>query len=152
MITRPLGLSDRLRPAPRSFDALFFVNAILLGLFFVLFGSRFVVSPGVEIENPDFHVPVVNGAITRAVPTRMVIDLPRPGVAFTEEGVQTYARLGDWLKRQAAVRPGGRVLIRADGRVVPTQDLLEVAELVWAAGFEVQLAAIPSMVAEGAGR
>jgi hypothetical protein len=152
MITRPLGLSERLRPAPRSFDAWFYVNAILLGLFFALFGSRFVVSPGVEVENPDFHVPVVAGAMSGAVPTRMVIDLPRPGVAFTDEGVQTYARLGEWLKRQAAIRPGGRVLIRADGRVVPTQDLLEVFELVSAAGFEVHIAATPAIPAAEAGR
>jgi biopolymer transport protein ExbD len=143
MITRPLGLSDRLRPAPRSFDGLFFVNAVLLGLFFALFGSRFVVSPGVELENPDFHVPVSAGALAGAVPTRLVIDIPRPGVAYTPEGQLNYQRLGDWLRRQAARQPGGRVLVRADAHSVPARDLLEVYELIRAAGFEVQLAAEP---------
>ena len=46
MITRPLDLASKLRPEPRNFDWLFFVNAGLLVLFFVLFGSRFVLAPG----------------------------------------------------------------------------------------------------------
>ncbi len=143
MITRPLALLDRLRPAPRSMDGLFFVNAVLLVFFFMFFGSRFIVSPGVELENPDFHVPRAEGATESAQPTRLVIDLPRPGIAYTEEGQQTYERLGVWLQRQAQLRPGGRVLLRADAATVPMQDLLKVFELVRAAGFEVLLAAEP---------
>jgi biopolymer transport protein ExbD len=143
MITRPLALLDRLLPPPRSMDGLFYVNAVLLVFFFMLFGSRFIVSPGVELENPDFHVPQAAGAMAGGRPTRLVIDLPRPGVAYTEDGQQTYPRLGEWLKRQAAQRPGGRVLLRADAGTVPMQDLLEVFELVRAAGFDVQLAAEP---------
>lgn len=141
MITRPLALLERLRPPPRNFDTLFFVNAVLLGLFFALFGSRFVVSPGVELENPDFRLPVAAGAVAGAQPTRLVIDIPRPGVAYTPEGQQNYRRLGEWLKREAARQPGGRVLIRADAGTVPARDLVEVYELVRSAGFQPQLAA-----------
>jgi biopolymer transport protein ExbD len=147
MITRPLALLDRLRPPPRSMDGMFFVNAVLLGLFFMLFGSRFIVSPGVELENPDFHVPRSAGALLTAQPTRLVIDLPRPGIAYTEDGQQTYPRLAEWLQRQAEREPGGRVLIRADAGAVPMQDLFEVYELVRAAGFKVQVAAEPPAVA-----
>ena len=143
MITRPLALLDRLRPPPRGLDSLFFVNAVLLAVFFALFGSRFVVSPGVELENPDFHVPSAAGALVGARPARLVIDLPRPGVAYTAEGQLNYRRLGDWLKREAARQPGGRVLIRADAGTVPARDLIEVYELVRAAGFQPQLAAEP---------
>lgn len=59
MIVRPLDLASRLRPEPRDFDALFYVNAGMLALFFSLFGSRFVIAPGLEL---DFQVPVVAGA------------------------------------------------------------------------------------------
>lgn len=77
--------------------------------------------------------------------TTLVIDLPRPGVAFTPEGQQTYVRLEQWLERQAIRWPGARVLIRADANAVPMQDLLKVFELVRTAGFEVQLAAEPPL-------
>lgn len=143
MITRPLGLGQRLRPPPRNFDGLFFVNAVLIGLYFMLFGSRFVISPGVALANPDFQVPTVRTAVAGALPTTLVIDLPRSGVAFTAEGQQSYVRLGQWLERQAVRWPGSRVLVRADADAVPMQDLLQVFELVRDAGFDVQLAAEP---------
>ena len=46
MITRPLELSSRLRPEPRTFDWVFYVNGGLIVLFFSLFGSQFVLAPG----------------------------------------------------------------------------------------------------------
>ena len=45
MITRPLDLAAKLRPPPRSFDALFWVNVGVVVGFFALFGSRFVLAP-----------------------------------------------------------------------------------------------------------
>ena len=146
MITRPLELSDRLREPPRSFDSLFFVNAVLLGLYFAIFGSRFVIAPGVELENPAFQVPASASAIAGAMPAALVIDLPRPGVVFTAEGQQNYARMAVWLQQQSTRWPGARVLVRADAQTVPMQDLLHVFELIRAAGFEVQLAAEPLAV------
>lgn len=141
MITRPLGLLDRLRPAPRSFDSLFFVNAVLLAVYFALFGSRFVIAPGVQLENPSFAVPQTSVAVSGAALTALVIDLPRSGVVITPEGQQTYARLGDWLIKQRQLRAGARVLVRVDRSAVPMQDVMTVFELIRAAGFEVQLAA-----------
>lgn len=141
MITRPLGLLDKLRPAPRSFDALFYVNAVLLAVYFALFGSRFVIAPGVQLENPSFAVPQTSVAVSGAALTALVIDLPRSGVVITPEGQQTYQRLGDWLKTQREERTGARVLVRVDRSAVPMQDLITVFELIREAGFEVQLAA-----------
>ncbi|HEX2099957.1 MAG TPA: hypothetical protein VHF69_04810, partial [Candidatus Synoicihabitans sp.] len=143
MITRPLGLSEHLRRPPRSFDSLFFVNVVLLGLAFAFFGSRFVISPGVQLINPEFRLPVASGAKVGAVPTSMVIELPQAGIAFTEEGPMNYTRLADWLKRQRRPRGEGRVLIRADADTVPMRDVLTVFELVQGAGFEAHLAAEP---------
>lgn len=141
MITRPLGLLDRLRPAPRSYDALFYVNAVLLGLYFAFFGSRFVLSPGVELANPEFALPQSTAAVAGAARTTLVIDLPRSGVVITPEGQQTYARLGGWLQQQRKAGAAGRILVRADRAAVSMQDLLVVFELIRAADFEVQLAA-----------
>ena len=152
MITRPLGLLDRLRPPPRSFDAIFYVNVALLGLYFALFGSRFVISPGVQLENPGFAVPQTEVAVAGAARTALVIDLPRAGVVFTPEGQQSYARLGDWLKEQRQRKSGSRVLVRVDRTAVPMQDLLTVFELIRQAGFEVQLAAERAGAGAGPGR
>ncbi|HEY8931687.1 MAG TPA: hypothetical protein VIM44_00065, partial [Rariglobus sp.] len=70
MITRPLNLSARLRPPPRGFEFLFYVNGGLIALFFVLFGSRFVLSPGLGL---DFSVPSMPEAMTGAVSTDVVV-------------------------------------------------------------------------------
>ena len=59
MLTRPLELASRLRPAPRGLAWPFLVNAGLLVLFFSLFGSRFVLAPGLGV---DFRLPTVAGA------------------------------------------------------------------------------------------
>ena len=54
MITHPLDLASRLRPPPRNHDVLFFLNGALIMMFFVLFGSRFVLAPGLGV---DFRLP-----------------------------------------------------------------------------------------------
>ena len=66
MITRPLDLASKLRPPPRNLDMLFLVNGGLLVLFFMLFGSRFVLSPGLGV---DFRLPVMAGALANATAT-----------------------------------------------------------------------------------
>lgn len=53
MITAPLNLESRLRKAPKNFDALFYLNVGALVLLFVLFGSRFVMLPGVKVVLPQ---------------------------------------------------------------------------------------------------
>ena len=151
MITRPLALLDRLRPPPRVYDALFYVNLLLLGLFFALFGSRFVLSPGVQLENPEFQLPRTTVAGEGAARTVLVIDLPRGGVAITAEGQLTYQRLAGWLQQRGKELQGGRVLVRADATTVPMQDLLAVFEMIQAAGFEVQLAADTGGLRRGGG-
>ena len=50
MITRPLDLAAKMRAEPRSFDALFYVNVGVLALFFLVFGSRFVLAPGLGVD------------------------------------------------------------------------------------------------------
>jgi len=58
MITRPLDLASKLRPPPRDFDFVFLVNGGLIVMFFMLFGSRFVLAPGLGV---DFIMPEMPG-------------------------------------------------------------------------------------------
>jgi biopolymer transport protein ExbD len=129
MITHPLDLASKLRPPPRSFDALFFVNGGLIVLFFVLFGSRFVLAPGLGV---GFRLPEMAGV--GASPTAVVISLPRSDQVLVDDGMLDYAQLRGWLEKRAHHEKGLALLVRADRRV-PLEDLEIIAEMAAEAGF-----------------
>ena len=136
MITRPLELMRHLRPPPRTMDSLYFVNLGLIGLFFVVFGSRFVLAPGLRIDLPQ-----IAGAVGHAATTNVVINVPSSDVAIVDSAVLRFNRLGDWLHRKAEAEPGAALLIRADASV-PLHEVMRLYDLALAAGFaRVQLAA-----------
>lgn len=141
MITRPLDLQSKLRRPPRNFDALFFVNVAALVLFFTLFGSRFVLSPGLGV---DFQLPHgARGAIAGAAPTDVVIAVVRSDMALVDGAVLDFAHLKNWLVRRAEGREGLRLLVQAN-RDLSTSDLTAIYEMAREAGFAgVQIAAEP---------
>lgn len=98
MITRPLDLASRLRPEPRGFDALFYVNVGLLGFFFAVLGSRFVLAPGLGV---DFQLPRLAGAAEGASQTLCVIRVLRSGQIVTDDGLLDLGQLRGWLKDRA---------------------------------------------------
>lgn len=117
-------------------DSVFYANVVLLGLFFAFFGSRFVVSPGVELVRADFKLPVSGQAVSAAVSTTAVISVLGPDMVFTDEGRMSYAELAQWLPSQVArgAEEESRLLIRADTRV-SVQDLAKMTDLATRAGF-----------------
>lgn len=140
MITRPLNLSSRLKPPPRGFEFLFFVNAGLIALFFVLFGSRFVLSPGLGL---DFNVPVVVTAVPGAVATDVVVAVKGADMAFVEGAKVNFAGLRQYLAERAKDQAGMRLLVQADA-TLPARELAEIYDMARAAGFaSVQIAAEP---------
>jgi len=159
MITRPLELSSRLRAAPRNFDALFWVNVGVLVLFFGLFGSRFVLAPGLGV---DFYLPELSGARGGAVRTTHVISMARSGLVFTDDGALPLEQIGAWLAQQkpkaglpiellgddgsaakAVLRTSSEpvLLIRASAGI-PVADLAAVTSAAQSYGFRVQIAAL----------
>ena len=140
MITRPLDLSSRLRPPPRNFDSLFFVGAGLIVLIFVLFGSRFVLSPGLGV---DFKLPVMPTALAGASATDVIIAVKGADLIFVEGAKVDSAGLGRWLMERAKGHPGLRLLVQAD-MMLTTKDLTGIYEMAHDAGFaSVQIAAEP---------
>lgn len=133
MITRPLDLSSRLRPVPRGLDWLFLANVGLLALFFSMFGSRFVLAPGLGVE---FRLPQVAGGNAGARPTTHVISIINSGQIFTHDGIRKMSELGAWLQTQAAGTQAPLLLVRADAQVA-TAVLADVAGAARAAGFDV---------------
>jgi biopolymer transport protein ExbD len=138
MIARPLDLASKLRPPPHGTGALHYVNVGLLGLFFALFGSRFILAPGLGV---DFQLPQ-QGAQPGAAQASSVISVLRSGQIFTDEGLLDMEQLRQWLK--AKVRssrdPEPTLLIRASSEVTLSK-LVEIEQAAHDAGFRVLLGA-----------
>ena len=138
MIARPLDLASRLRPPPHGTGALHYVNVGLLGLFFVLFGSRFVLAPGVGV---DFQLPQLSGTQSGAAQATDVISVLRSGQIFTsDQGLVDLAQLRQWLKSRAGREPHQTLLIRASSGVT-LAELIDIEDAAHEAGFSVLLAA-----------
>lgn len=131
MIARPLDLASRLRPPPQGMGALHYVNVGLLGLLFALFGSKFVLSPGL---GADFELPRVAGARAGAVQTPFYINVLRSGQIFTDDGLVDMAQLRDWLKARAAGGSHPALLIRASTGVT-LSELVDIQGAARDAGF-----------------
>lgn len=137
MIARPLDLASRLRPPPAAPVALYLSAAGLLALFFAIFGSRFVLAPGVAV---DFRLPRVVGAEAGARPATHVVTIISSGQIFIPDGLRKLPELGEWLRAQARVTPQPLLLVRA-GTDVAADVLAEVASLAREASFEMIWAA-----------
>ncbi len=138
MIARPLDLASRLRSEPRNFDFLFFVNGGLIVLFFLLFGSRFVLAPGLGV---DFQMLTVPGARSGATQTTHRITVKPSGLIFIEDGPADLERLGKWLESEAKKTRQPSLLIIAS-KDVPGGKIAEIANVAHATGFvKVQWAA-----------
>jgi biopolymer transport protein ExbD len=132
MIVRPLELQSRLRPAPRSLDGLFFVNVGLLGLFFVLFGSRFVASPGLSAE--PFLAPAVGGARSGSAPTTHTLRMDLNGQLYDRNGVVFPEEVVSWMSSATRESADPSLLILADTRV-PVGEVNRLAGQAYEAGF-----------------
>lgn len=131
MITRPLDLASKLRPEPRSFDFLFYVNAMLIVLFFSVAESRFVLAPGLGV---DFEMPKLSGASAGAMPTDRFISVLPSGQIFAD-GLLNMNQLRDWLKVEAKKLRQPSLLVRASAGV-PLSQLTEIMSAAREAGFK----------------
>ena len=132
MIARPLDLSSRLRPARPGAGALHYVNVAVLALFFSIFGSRFILAPGLGV---DFQLPTLPGARLGAVPTeRTIINVLRSGQIFTEDGLVDIGQLRGWLKAHIGRGPRPTLLIRASTGVT-LAELVDIQGVAQAAGY-----------------
>jgi biopolymer transport protein ExbD len=146
MITRPLDLASKMRPPPRNFDGLFFVAAGFIALFFLMFGSRFVLAPGLGV---DFRLPEMTGAAAGATRTTHSISVTAAGVIFTDQGALSLPKFGEWLKEQAKTTKNPTLLVRA-GAAVPLSLLTTIKGLADESGFRV-IAAADEPVAKPSG-
>ena len=129
MITRPLDLATRLRPPPRNFDWAFFVNMTLLAIFFLFFGSRFILFPSINL-------PARPASQTAYLPGSVVVSIKANGQIFTDTGlVNTDTQLDAWLAQKRKTSPDASLLIRNDAQVSITK-ILEIQSKARQAGFK----------------
>jgi biopolymer transport protein ExbD len=133
VITRPLDLLSRLRPPPRNYDFLFLVNGALIALFFTLFGSKFVLSPGLTV-NSEFTMPSVPDPIKTAKATPVSVSVNAVGQIWGDTGLIAPGKLKEWLAAQAKRTPGSVLLVIMDTRA-STEVLAGISETASAVGF-----------------
>ena len=133
MITRPLDLSSKLRRDPLNFDFLFLVNGGLIALFFSLFGSTFVLAPGLGV---DFQMPEVAGAQAGAAMTTHHITVARSGLIYLPDGPADLERLRRWLNGEAKKTRRPTLLVRASAGV-SAGAIADIASAAREAGFGV---------------
>lgn len=138
MLTRPLDLAGKLKPAPRSMDAFFWITGACLGLFFVLFGSRFVLAPSLGV---DFALPEMRGAGEGGAHTTHVISVARPGLIFTDDGALDMSQLKGWLESRADAHENPVLLIKSNASI-PVLDLTAIISIARQAGFDIRVAAL----------
>jgi len=131
MITRPLDLASKLRPEPRAFEYVFFINVALIFGFFSVLGSRFVLAPGLGV---DFQMPKLSGAVAGASPTDRYISVLPTGQIFVADGLLNMSQLRLWLSAEAKKLRQPSLLVRASAGV-PLAQLTEIVSAAREAGF-----------------
>ncbi len=135
MITRPLDLNSKLRPPPRNFDWVHYVNLTLIAMFFLFFGSRFILSPAIVVESNDFRTPPRPADRISYVAATTVISIKANGQIFTDTGLVSYPQLEAWLSGKIKNSPDASLLVRADAAVT-IEEIARIDNLARDAGFK----------------
>lgn len=138
MITSPLDLRRHLSEFDQRFDFIPFIDLILIGLFSVILGSRFVFAPGLDLE-----LPKVDSEVLSILPTAAVLTIRENEMILFEgdrvriDGLEQ--RLANYMTEKKTENP--ILLVKSDHRV-EVRILLEILDLARRAGFfRVQIAA-----------
>lgn len=136
MVTQPLDLQSHLRPAPRNLDVFYFADLALLGVFFLLMGSQFVLAPGMPMS-----LPVMENSTDLAQPADVVVSMRGDDGILFEGGLFPLEAFQSKLAEIVAARGVETVLVRVD-RQVTAQGLLDLCAAARRAGARnVQIAA-----------
>lgn len=141
MITRPFNFVAQVRQTRAGIDLVPFVDVCIILLFFGLFGSRFILAPGVAV---DLQLPAASGAPPDAVPTSRVLTVGEVGgreVLMFEGRILDLEKFERFLKERAGRFEGEVLLLRMD-RDVSMVFLTRVMETAKIGGFARALLAV----------
>ena len=138
MITSPLDLRRHLSEIDRRFDFVPFIDLILVGLFSVILGSRFVFAPGLDVE-----LPKVDSEVLTVLPTAAVLTIrENKMILFEGDRVRIGGleqKLGEYMTKKKFDKT---ILLVKSDQSVEVRILLEILDLARRSGFSrVQIAA-----------
>lgn len=146
MITRPLELESRMSPPPRDLDFVAWVNVGVIVLFFTLFGSKFVLAPGLPVgvgEQGTVVLPAVGATSQGTGAASVVVSYRSDRYILFEGGMYSLSELRKHMEGYVQAHPGAVMLVRAD-RQVTVQAFADLCEMARSVGFaNVLLAAEP---------
>jgi biopolymer transport protein ExbD len=138
MLSRPLDLASRLRPAPRNFDHVFLINLGLIALFFKVFDSPYVLAPVLEVGG--FELPAVAKAgVGAPIPTlRITVTVGGPGepTIFLDSGPHNLTQFKARLKEHARTVKAPVLSMQVDARV-PFGAVVKIRSAAEDAGYQV---------------
>jgi biopolymer transport protein ExbD len=138
MITRPLELESRMSPPPRELDFVAWVNVGVILLFFSLFGSKFVLAPGLPVgvgETGPVALPSIGTATQNEGTASVVVSFRSDRVILFEGGMYSLAELRKHMEAYVKKHPGAVMLVTAD-RQVSVQAFADLCEMARSVGFE----------------
>ena len=138
MITSPLDLRRHLSEIDQRFDFVPFIDLILIGLFSVILGSRFVFAPGLDVE-----LPKVDSEVLTVLPTAAVLTIrENKMILFEGDRVKIGGleqNLGEYMTKKKFDKT---ILLVKSDQSVEVRILLEILDLARRSGFSrVQIAA-----------
>ena len=143
MITRPFNFEAHLRRFPAGIDLVPFIDVCVILMFFGVFGSRFILAPGVAI---DLRLPEAAAVSHEALPTSRVVtvgEVDGSEMLIFEGRILDVPKFDRFLQDRAGAYEGEVLLVRMD-RDVSMDLLVRVMATARKAGFEqVLLAAEP---------
>ncbi len=126
-------------PSPARLSFWPFVDLCVIALFFFLFGSKFIVAPGVEIELP--RLDKVQIAIANEYDVLTVSERGGEEMVIFRGMVLNMETFRKQLGQLGVDREGYTLLVRSD-EGVSMQTLVSLSEIAGAAGYDrIQLAA-----------
>ena len=136
VITSPLNLQRELPESDRGVDPIPFLDLCLIGLFFTLTVSRFVISPGTDFELPKVDPEDRPGVVTDAVLTIRMTEMGAKETVLFEGDIFTMETLQGGLARfvRDARVPEPVLLIKSDRRI-EVHRILEILDMARKAGF-----------------
>ncbi len=152
MITRPFDFAAQIKHPRSGIDLVPFFDVCVILLFFGMFGSRFVLAPGVAV---DLRPPATAGVPRDALPTSRVLtvsEIDGRAMLMFEGRILDVAKLERFLAERAGQYQGEVLLVRMD-RDVSMVLFVRVLEVAKRAGFDqILLAAEPESAADVHGK
>ena len=144
---RDINTSALVRKADASIDCVALFDILLIALMLTLVGSRFVLAPGLSMENaPLPSISASNGAVTDA--ELSVLSAKSPSMIIYDGAIFNMAGLFKKMGDNKVRNPHAVLLVKADKNVT-AQTIIDIASAAKSAGFKrIQLAAKPTLPSE----